>query len=135
MKKIARLTDLELRIMKVMWEEDEPQTISNMCEILEKKLSVGSITQAIKHMIAKGAVEIGDHVLVKSVYARRFKPCFSKEDYLVAELNRMQDFIFEERGDVFALATSIIDSKKWQESDRDKAMMLIKHIEDNLSKI
>lgn len=94
MKTVSRLTDLEIKIMKVLWEH-ENLTIQEIASYLkEDKLSVASITQVIKHLMAKKAVVVGKHVLVSSVYARTFLPCFTKEEFLSAEFARLQKNVF-----------------------------------------
>lgn len=95
MKDIPRLTDLEITLMKVLWEHDTNLTIQEIANSLsEKKISVASVTQAMKHLTAKKAVMVGEHVLVSNVYARTFFPCFSREEFLAAEFRRMQKSIF-----------------------------------------
>lgn len=95
MKEIARLTDLELMIMKVMWEHDTSLTIQEIAGFLDdKKISIPSITQAIKHLMLKKAAAVNSHVLVSNVYARTFSPCFSQEEFVAAELKRLQKGVF-----------------------------------------
>lgn len=95
MAEIAKLTDLELVLMKVMWERDTSLTIQEIAAYLdEKEMSIPSITQAIKHLISKKAVTVNSHVLVSNVYARTFTPCFSREEYVAAELKRLQNGVF-----------------------------------------
>lgn len=95
MKDIPRLTDLEVIIMKALWETAANLTIQEISgRIKEKKLSIASITQAINHLTAKNAVVVIDHVLVASVYARAYRPCFNREEYLAAEFKRLQKSVF-----------------------------------------
>lgn len=98
MKRVPRLTDLEVKIMRVMWESNKSMTIQNMAESLKKeKISAASITQAMQRMVAKKAVKVDNHVLVSSVYARAFRPSFSQEEFLAAEFKRLQKSIFGTR--------------------------------------
>ncbi len=94
MKEIARLTDLEIKIMKVLWDH-EGITIQEMgTHLKDDKLSVPSISQSVKHLIGKNAIVIDEFVLVNSKYARTFRTCFTKEQYLAAEYKRLQQFLF-----------------------------------------
>lgn len=94
-KAIPRLTDLEITIMKVLWEQDHCLTIQEIANHLtEKKLSIASVTQAMKHLIEKNAAAVDEHVLVSNVYARTFTPCFSREEFLAGEFKRMQKSVF-----------------------------------------
>jgi len=109
MKRVPRLTDLEIRIMKVLWDQGRNLTIQDISKYLEDdKLSIGSITQSIKHLIAKKAVEVGEHVLVASVYARTFKTCFTQEEYLAGEFSRLQNSVFGETKNSFAIIATLL---------------------------
>ena len=95
MKELIRLTDLEIKIMRVLWESSDSLTIQEIADrMIEEKISVQSITQAIKHLVSKKAVQVSQHVLVSNVYARTFCPCFSQEQYLSGEIKRLQKSIF-----------------------------------------
>ena len=95
MKELIRLTDLEIKIMRVLWENSDSLTIQEIANrMIEEKISVQSITQAIKHLVSKKAVQVSKHVLVSNVYARTFCPCFSQEQYLSGEIKRLQKSIF-----------------------------------------
>lgn len=53
-KDIPRLTDLEIIIMKVLWEQETDLTIQEIVNNMSgKKLSIASVTQAMKHLIEK----------------------------------------------------------------------------------
>ncbi|MFQ9984835.1 MAG: BlaI/MecI/CopY family transcriptional regulator [Lachnospiraceae bacterium] len=98
MKKIAKLTDLEIKIMKVLWEHDQSLTIQEIAKYLTSdRISAPSVTQAMKRLVAKKAVVVEDHVLVSSVYARVFCPCFSREEFMSAEIGRLQKDVFGSR--------------------------------------
>ena len=93
MKSIPRLTDLEISIMKILWDEGKNLTIQEITGRMEG-LSVPSITQAMKHLINKKAVVVAEHVLVSNVYARTFKPCFNQDEFLQAEYKRVHTSVF-----------------------------------------
>lgn len=90
MKAIPRLTDLEIKIMKVLWDSDKGLTIQEIAnELKEEKISAPSVTQAMQRLTAKEAVKVSDYVLVVSSYTRMFIPAFSREEFMAEELNRL----------------------------------------------
>lgn len=87
---IPRLTDLEIKIMKVLWDSDRGLTIQEIAgELKEEKISAPSVTQAMQRLTAKEAVKVSDYVLVVSSYTRMFVPAFSREEFMAEELNRL----------------------------------------------
>lgn len=91
MKKIEKLSELEIRIMRVLWEQEEHLTIKQMTKELESEgISVQSITQVIKRLMDKRAVTVVENVPAGNVYARAFRPAYSREEFLEAELERLQ---------------------------------------------
>lgn len=115
MNKIAKLTDLEIKIMKVLWEHEQCLTIQIISQYLqEENISAASVSQAMKRLIAKKAVTVDEHVLVSSVYARAFVPCFSQEDFLMAEFERIQKKVLGKKRPLVATVMTLLD-----ESDDD----------------
>lgn len=63
--------------MGVLWNHDRSLTIQEIANgIKDEKISVASVTQAIKRMVSKKAITVSDHILVSNVYARTFIPSF-----------------------------------------------------------
>lgn len=90
MKMVPRLTDLEIKIMKVLWDSDKGLTIQEIAgELKEEKISAPSVSQAMQKLTAKEAVKVSDYVLVVSSYTRRFIPAFGREEFLAEEMNRL----------------------------------------------
>lgn len=90
MKTVPRLTDLEIKIMKVLWDSDKGLTIQEIAnELKEEKISAPSVTQAIQRLVAKNAVKVSDYVLVVSSYTRIFVPTFCREEFMAEEVNRL----------------------------------------------
>lgn len=136
MRKIERLTDLEIKIMKVMWEHDRNLTIQEMAECLKnEKISSGSITQSIKHLIDKKAVEVCEHVLVASVYARTFKPCYSQEEYLSSEFDRMQKSIFGKKKKSFSLAAALLSNSEGEDVKMEEVEKLQEYIDAKMEQL
>lgn len=98
MGEVARLTDLEIMVMRVLWEHDEAMTIQEIAGCLEEeRVSTQSVKQCIRHLLFKKAVTVCESVLVATVYARTFKACFTQEEFLAAEYTRLQKCVFGKR--------------------------------------
>ena len=92
-KKCAeRLTDLEVHVMKVLWDSERAMTNSEIAEELkeETNLSVASVAQLVKRLLQKDVLEVGEHVPVANVYARTFKPKLTREEFIAGELLHIQ---------------------------------------------
>lgn len=90
MRTVPRLTDLEIKIMKVLWDSEKELTIQEIAnELKEEKISAASVTQAMQRLTAKNAVKVSDYVLVVSSYTRMFVPAFTREEFMAEELNRL----------------------------------------------
>lgn len=136
MKKVARLTDLEIKIMKVLWDHEQNLTIQEIAKCLEKdKISTGSVTQSIKHLITKKAVEVCDHILVASVYARTFRTCFSQETYLAAEFERMQKSVFGRKSSSFSLAVALLSNSEGEDVKVEEVEKLQKYIDARMEQL
>ena len=81
-KKCAeRLTDLEVQVMKVLWDSERAMTNSEIAEELkeETQLSVASVAQLVKRLLQKNVLE-----------ARTFKPKLTREEFIAGELLHIQ---------------------------------------------
>lgn len=90
MKKIPKLTDLEIEIMGVMWEQDHDMTIQEITDFLgEEKISHSSVSQVMKRLLKKKAVDVSGYRQVVNVYARTFYPAFGRAEFTGAEIERL----------------------------------------------
>lgn len=87
-----RLTDLEVQVMKVLWDSERAMTNSEIAEELKEEtdLSVASVAQLVKSLLQKDVLEVGEHVPVANVYARTFRPKLTREEFIAAELLHIQ---------------------------------------------
>ena len=98
MKAIPRLTDLEIKILKVLWDNEGGLTIQEIANHLkEEKISTPSVTQAMQRMVKKEVVKVADLVLVVKSYTRVFIPTFSREDFMAAEIDRLNKGLWGKR--------------------------------------
>lgn len=115
MKKIPKLTDLEIKLMSVLWEHGEGLTIQEIAGYLkEEKISAPSVTQAMQRMVKKQVVRVKEHVLVVSVYSRVFVSAYSREEFLDAELERLNKSLWRGKRLTIPnmLATALMDFLK-----------------------
>ena len=130
MGKIQRLTDIEIMIMKILWEHNNGLTIQEITSYIEgKKVSVASVGQAIKHMIKKEAVKVCDYVQVSNVYARKFSTCFGQEEFLAAEFHRLQKSVFgNKKLHTAGITAAFLDNSEDEELELDEINELEKII-------
>ena len=135
MNNIPRLTDLEIIIMKVLWESHAGLTIQEIKNNLkEKELSIASITQSMKHLVKKKATNVSDYVLVSNVYARSYSPCFSREEYLSAEFKRLQKSVFgTKKVNTLGIIVALMDNEGDEGMKLEEAKELQKIIDNKKS--
>lgn len=135
MKNIPRLTDLEIRIMRALWESETNLTIQEIAgRLREEKLSVQSITQVMKRLVSKKVVSVSEHILISNVYARTFKPCYSQDEYLVSEIERLKSSIFmKKRADTISIMATLINNSDEKEISIEQVDELQKIIEQKKS--
>lgn len=87
---IPKLTDMEIMIMGILWEQEKDMTVQEITEFLEdRKISASSVSQAVKHLLKKDAVVISGHRQVSNVYARVLCPNFSRDEFTRTEIERL----------------------------------------------
>lgn len=139
MKKITRLTDLEIKIMGVLWEYEKGLTSQEIADCLKReKISAPSVMQAMKRLVEKKAVSVSNLVPVSRVYARAFSPNFSKEEFLAAEFGRLQRSVSNSnRINIVGIAASLFNSDENQNiglEDIEKLQKLVEHKKKQLLK-
>lgn len=132
MKNITRLTDLEIKIMGVLWEHDQCLTSQEIADYMKKdKISAASVMQAMKRLVEKKAVTVSDLVPVSRVYARAFSPSYSKEEFLAREFGRLQKFVSNSnRIDITEITASLLNDDENQDiklEDVEELQKLIEH--------
>lgn len=134
---IPRLTDLEVRIMSVLWESEANLTIQEIAgRLQEDKLSVQSITQAMKRLVSKKVVVVSKYVLVSNVYARTFEPNYSQDEYLASEIERLKGSIcMKKRANTVSVMAALINNSDEQEISLDQIDELQKIIEQKKARL
>lgn len=89
--KKVKLTDVEVQIMNVLWESGKCMTTVQISEKLKDAgISRPSVSQAMKRLLEKDAVKVGDLVLSSNVYARAFQPTFTRHEYIGMEISDLR---------------------------------------------
>lgn len=117
-KKSLTPTDLELDVMKVLWDKGESLTINEIAEAMNQKgsqISVASVAQVTKKLLEKRMVRVSEHKLVSNVYARTFCPILERDQYLEDEIGRLQNIISVDR----SIATMGIFQTLLRHSDKE----------------
>lgn len=141
MANIPRLTDIEISIMKTLWEHHEGLTIQEITSCLavneeKKKISAASVAQAVKHLKLKEAVIVSDYVQVSNVYARKFCANFSQEEYITAEFQRLQKTVFgNHKRNSVSFTASFLESIREEKLDLEEIEEIEKIISEKKKKI
>jgi len=129
MGNIPKLTDLEIVIMGVMWEQEKDMTIQDISDFLEeKKISPSSVSQAMKRLLKKKAVAVSEHRQVANVYARVFKPSFGRGEFIRSEMERLGGKMsFRKRFSMAGIAAELIrgDTEPLNQKDMDELQEII----------
>lgn len=107
-------TDLELQILKVLWEE-EPKTVREVREALSKtcrELAHTTVITMLSTMVDKGQIEKLAPVRGK---AFRFSPLIQREDVSKGMLGDLVDRVFD--GSAEAAMLSLFDLKDLDETE------------------
>ncbi len=84
-----RLTKRELAVMRVLWEANEPLTVS---EIVERDAdgTIDSVQRVVKNLLKKNAVAIEGYEQIGKKISRKLKPVIDSESI---ELPAFEEFI------------------------------------------
>lgn len=137
MKRVVRLTDIELKVMKVLWETGEHMTITEIAQYLvEENISSGSVAQAMKNLLAKNMVVVCESVPIANVYARTFAPAVENSAFMALEYQRMKKLIFGSKrfGLGSFVANLISNDEKLDEQDIAELQEIIDKTSKKLKK-
>lgn len=95
-RKRSTLTELEVDVLKVLWDSQTSLTVNEITEKMNAAgmmLSSASVAQVMKKLLEKKAVEVAEHKLTANIYSRAFVSVMSREDYMNAEIRRLQNVL------------------------------------------
>lgn len=91
MSNVFSLTEKELQVMIVLWEEGIPLSSSEIIKKspAEKKWKDSSIFIIIDSLVKKGAIKISGFTQNKTNYGRNFIPTLSQNDYHIMQIKQV----------------------------------------------
>ena len=84
--KYKKLTQSQLHIMKILWNEKKPMIASDFVQ-LDPSLNLNSVQSALRSLLKKNYIEVSDIVYSGKVLTRRYIPVVSSEDYASENIN------------------------------------------------
>ena len=84
--KYKKLTQSQLHIMKILWNEKKPMIASDFVQ-LDSSLNLNSVQSALRSLLKKNYIEVSDIVYSGKVLTRRYIPVVSSEDYASENIN------------------------------------------------
>jgi len=87
---VMKLTDKELEVMVVLWENGHPMTATELIETSNNRTwKVSSIYTILNTLIKKGAAVLADYKPTMTNAARAYKPVITSEDYTILSIQNM----------------------------------------------
>ena len=84
--KYKKLTQSQLHIMKILWNEKKPMIASDFVQ-LDSSLNLNSVQSALRSLLKKNYIEVSDIVYSGKVLTRSYIPVVSSEDYASETIN------------------------------------------------
>ena len=84
--KYKKLTQSQLHIMKILWNEKKPMIASDFVQ-LDSSLNLNSVQSALRSLLKKNNIEVSDIVYSGKVLTRSYIPVVSSEDYASENIN------------------------------------------------
>ena len=84
--KYKKITQSQLHIMKILWNEKKPMIASDFVQ-LDSSMNLNSVQSALRSLLKKNYIEVSDIVYSGKVLTRRYIPVVSSEDYASENIN------------------------------------------------
>ena len=85
-KKIPRITNSEMQILEVLWDEGEALTSSEIVEVSDDRTwKSSSVHLLLNSLLKKNFVQVAGFKKTTKNYARTFKPKMSKSEYVLQQ--------------------------------------------------
>ena len=82
--KYKKLTQSQLHIMKILWNEKKPMIASDFVQ-LDSSMNLNSVQSALRSLLKKNYIEVSDIVYSGKVLTRSYIPVVSSEEYVESE--------------------------------------------------
>lgn len=90
-KKIPRITNSEMQILEVLWDEGEALTSSEIVEVSDNRTwKSSSVHLLLNSLLKKNLVQVAGFKKTTKNYARTFEPSMSREEYSLRQLHEEQ---------------------------------------------
>lgn len=90
-KKIPRITNSEMQILEVLWDEDEALTSSEIVEVSEDRTwKASSVHLLLNSLLKKDLIQVAGFKKTTKNYARTFEPAMTREAYSLYQLQNEQ---------------------------------------------
>jgi len=87
---VMKLTDKELEVMIVLWENEHPMTATELIKTSSNRTwKESSIYTILNTLVRKGAVVLTHYKPTMTNAARAYKPVITSEDYTVSNIEDM----------------------------------------------
>lgn len=132
MKNSKLMTQREEDLMEFLWTQENPLTITEMEEILDKEnWNRVTLFRIVKGLLNKGYLKIYGIERNNTQYARKVMPAITKEEYAAVLLS--------ERGikssSLGKIALAMLGTGKRKKTSHDEEEKLVKELEDMITKI
>ena len=117
---IAKISDSELDVMRILWREDRPLSFTEIRTELESKTDwkKSTIQTLVVRLRDKGVITAQEH------YVTLYSPNVTEEEYVQTEGQNFLDKLFD--GNAKNLVAALCRSGKLGESDVDELKQLFK---------
>lgn len=88
-KKIPRITNSEMQILEVLWDEGEALTSSEIVEVSDDRTwKSSSVHLLLNSLLKKNFVQVAGFKKTTKNYARTFEPSMTREEYSMKQLQQ-----------------------------------------------
>ena len=88
-KKIPRITNSEMQILEVLWDEGEALTSSEIVEVSDDRTwKSSSVHLLLNSLLKKNFVRVAGFKKTTKNYARTFEPSMTREEYSMKQLQQ-----------------------------------------------
>lgn len=89
-KQQIHLTNRERQILDIMWDSDTPMTASEIVSVCPD-LTKSTVQAVLRKLLAYEYISVADIVHSGTVLCRRYRPTFSRAQFLAAQLKNTFD--------------------------------------------
>lgn len=82
------VSNKELEILKIFWEEHEPLTAKQINERNED-LVMSTIQSVLKKLMSKNLIKVNDIVYSGTVLTRNYLPCITEEEFILDQYSNL----------------------------------------------